>query len=307
MLILLFPLLALAFDMAPMQPPSQQKTFLRYTGLYQAKAPASNGQKLATDQHSLLTSLPIPLSKKAGLTLSGRAQRYNAKPNSAVLPDLHEFQLGLTYARELAPRKLWTLGSTFGSASDKPFKDASVNVVTATATYSYPTSEMSSWTFLLNYSNNRTFLNNIPLLGFAYTYAPSRALRTTFGLPFASIYWRFADRWSLLLFYLVPRVAKAQIGYSIAGPVEAFAGIDFSQSTYRLYGRQNHKERFFHDEKKAFLGLKSPLSRHFFAEIQGGYAFSRRFFTAERYTTTPSSTFRLASQWYGQTTLSAQF
>lgn len=313
------PGLCLAFDFGGPQPPAQQKMSFRYSGVLEPKSSfGGEANKVGALQTNLNVSVPVLRSERDGVAITARYNWLNFFPNlpepaqHPVLPsllqrDLYEIQAGLSYSHQFSERKIGSVSGSFGSASDQPFKNSSVDTVSATALYTFPGSETESWLLLLNYSNNRPILNNIPLPGFAYIYTPSKNFRGTFGVPFASLFWRFAESWSLTLFTVVPWVAKTQIGYSLMGPVQIFSGIDFSQMTYLLYGRKDSDERLYYDEKKVFLGIRSPLSRILFAELETGYAFGRRVFSATSYKLRPDYPIDIGASVYAKLGFSASF
>lgn len=293
----LFPTLGQAFDLGlGLGPPGPPKVSLRYVGLFESDLVQTN----------LTAGVPVWVGEGHEVAVSGR---YNELNFESQVPqrDLYDLQLGATYTRRFEEKHFWSLNLSFGSASDRPFKDPSVNTVGATAMYMFPQNERGSWLLLVNYSNNRPILNNVPLPGFAYIYVPSKTFRGIFGVPFASLYWEFVDSWSVMLFTVAPWIAKAQLGYRIAGPVQAFAGVDFSQMTYLRFGRTNMRERLYYDERKVFLGLRSPLSRFLFAELESGYAMGRQIFSAESYRPNPSGALELSSSFYARASLSAAF
>lgn len=275
--------------------PLQQKGSLKFTGVLQSE----------TDFAGLQANAPVFRDEKNAFTLMGRFNRTDVEPATIPFDDLYDIQFAANYTYVFEGGKMLSVTSGFGSASDRPFADTEVNTATATALYTFPQGETGTWTFLLNYSNNRPFLNNIPLPGVAYTHAPSKKFRLTVGAPFAALYWQFADRWSLLAYTVIPWVARLQVGYSIMGPMAVYVGGDFSQNTYLQYGRSNWRERIYFDEKKVFAGIRSPLSRVFYAELETGLSFERRFFFAESYTRSPATAFELDSTLYGKLALTA--
>lgn len=293
---------------AGLVPPSQQKVLLSYTGSIQPDTKFGDESTKASLEKGMVTaSVPVAKSDKDSWTVSTVANWIDVSPDQAQQQDLYQFDVGLSYSRVIEGNRFWTMNGSFGSASDKPFKDPSVNTLGANFFYVNPTSAETSWLFLVNYSNNRPILSNIPLPGFAYTYIPSKTFRGTFGVPFAMIYWEFVDRWSVNLFTLFPWVIKTSVDYSINGPMKVSLGLDFSQATYYIYGRVNKKDRLFYDEKRMYLGFKTPLSRQMMAEFEAGYSFDRKFFSAENYEVRPSNALHLGSSPYLKFALQAGF
>jgi hypothetical protein len=252
-------------------------------------------------------NLPVYRGEENGFALTTKVAMLSLAPVQSSVSDLYDIQFGASYTHVTEDKKMWSVSASFGSASDKPFRDSSVNTINATALYTFSSSPQSSWVLLVNYSNNRPILNNIPMPGFAYSYVPSKTFRGTFGAPFAMIFWQFEDKWSLNLFTLIPWIAKAQVSYSIMGPMQVYTGVDFSQMTFLQYGRVNSSERLYFDEKRAFLGFRTPLSRNLLTDLETGYSFGRQFFSATNYTPSPDSPLNLGSSWYGRLTMTAGF
>lgn len=298
---------AYAFELtAGLTPPNQQKTTFKYEGVFHDEADFETGDS-ALMQNGLSFSTPVFKSETSSLALAGRADEMKINPARGNLSGLYDIELGLTYTRILEERRMWAVTGSYGSASDKPFYTPEVSTLGLTALYMKPATEKNMWLFLVNYSNNRPILNNIPLPGFAYFYNPSKEFRGVFGAPFAMINWQFVENWSMNFFTLVPWVIKGSINYSIAGPTQAYFGLDFSQQTFLTYGRVNKEDRLFYDEKKFFVGLKSPISKEFAVELEAGHAFDRSFFIAENYERDPSDPLEVGNAFYIKTVVSARF
>ncbi|QDK45596.1 hypothetical protein DOM22_10770 [Bdellovibrio sp. ZAP7] len=291
-----------------LMPPSKQRGVLTYTGSIQPDTTFnSTDGKASLNRGTVITSVPVYKTEKESYGVSMLGHWMDLYPDQAAMPDLYQFDVGLTYTRMVDEKAYWALNGNFGSASDKPFKDPSVDTIGGNFFYIDPVDETGSWVYLVNYSNNRPILNGIPLPGFAYMYTPSKTFRGTFGAPFATIYWEFVDRWSLNFFTLIPWVIKTSVDYSIAGPMKASLGLDFSQSTYYLYGRANRKERLFYDEKRVYVGFKTPLSMQFMTEVEAGYSFDRRYFQDENYDISPKNAIHLGTSPYLKLQLTSLF
>jgi hypothetical protein len=296
-----------AFELtAGLTPPNQQKTTIKYEGVFFDEAEFPTGDS-AMMQNGLSFSTPVQKTETSSLALAGRADEMKINPTRDNLSGLYDFELGLTYTRILEERRMWAVTGSYGSASDKPFYTPEVSTLGLTALYVKPATENDTWLFLINYSNNRPILNNIPLPGFAYFYNPSKEFRGVFGLPFAMVNWQFVDNWTMSFFTLLPWVIKASINYSLSGPVQAYFGFDFSQKTFLMYDRVNKEDRLFYDQKKFFVGLKSPVSKELAVEIEMGHAFDRSFFVAENYEQNPSNPLEIGNAFYIKTVLSARY
>ncbi|MBO9668602.1 MAG: hypothetical protein J7501_17520 [Bdellovibrio sp.] len=291
-----------------MTPPGKQKTYISYSGSVQPDTKfESEDNKASLNRGTFTVGGPVYQTEEESWTVTGLGHWLDLYPDQTTMPDLYQFDIGLTYSRTLGGGKFWAVNGNFGSASDKPFKDPSVNTAGANFFYVSPEDQVHTWIFLVNWSNNRPILNNIPIPGFAYVYTPSKTFRGTFGFPFAMLYWEFVDRWSLNLFTLIPWVVKTSVDYSIQGPMKLSLGLDFSQSTYYIYERQNRQDRLFYDEKRVYLGFKSPLSEKLMMEVEGGYSFDRKYFSAENYETHPKDAVYLGTSPYLKLLLTAAF
>lgn len=286
---LFFSLPSQAFDfISGLTPPNKQRTMLGYSGLIHGSS-AFPGGDAAVSFQTLDFITPLYKTEDEAVSLSLNSNQLSVRPTQSNLSELYDLRMGLTYTKALSETRLWSVQTRYGSASDRPFADSTVDTLGVTGFYSFSNDETSRWLLLVDYSNNRPILNNLPLPGFAYFYNPSKEFRGVFGAPFASINWSFTETLSLDLFTIVPWVLKGSVNYKINEFAKAYVGIDFSQVTYYLYGRENLKERLFYDEKKIFVGAKSPLSRSIFAELEIGQAFDRAVFVAENYKLKPDN------------------
>ncbi|WP_374028815.1 hypothetical protein [Bdellovibrio bacteriovorus] len=298
---------AFAFDLlSGISAPGKQKNILRYSGMFyeNAEFPVSDA---TMDVQSFMASVPVYKTEKDSVSINLKSSVLSVNPEQNGFDKLTDAEIGFSYTHALEEKKLWSIVANYGSASDEPFKDASVSTLGITALYSYPGGPTSTWLLLVNYSNNRPILNNIPLPGFAYFYFPSKEFQAVYGIPFASVNWQFQDNWNLNFFTLIPWVVKTTVSYTGFTPVRIYAGVDFSQMTYLPFGRTNNEDRLFYDDKKAFLGVKSPLSQFVMAELEFGHAFDRSFFIAENYTNKPDDPVEIGNAYYGKLTLSVAF
>lgn len=292
-----------AFDlMGGLTPPGKQRTILNYSGLLHGNAEFPAGDATTSFQR-LNFSTPIYKTDTESVSASVNATQFSVRPTQGNFSELYDLQFGLGFTKALDEQRLWSVSARYGSASDRPFADATVSTLGATAFYSYPSDETGRWLLLVDYSNNRPILNEIPLPGFAYFYTPSKNFRGVFGAPFVSINWGFADNWSLDAFTLVPWVLKSSVSYKITEFAKVYGGFDFSQVTYYLHGRTNREDRLFYDEKKIFLGIKSPLSRSIMAEFEAGHAFDRRFFISKNFQRNPDNPTEISNAPYAKLSL----
>jgi hypothetical protein len=233
-------------------------------------------------------------------------------PTGVSVPEgLYNFQMGITYARhspDPAQRsRFWAINGTFGSASDKPFAQAANNTVAGSLFYGLPEQSNGRWLLLLNYSNNRTFLNNIPLPGFAYTYSPQPMTRITLGLPFAFVWWKPSREWTYTVFVVAPWFYNLGAEYELNAHLKFFSNLGLFQKPFLRDQRLDREDRLTFVEKKAVLGIKLPFAQVFEAQLSGGYTFGRIWYEAQRYSDRKDNMTSLESGWLGALALSAKF
>lgn len=297
------PMIANAFELAQgLTPPGQQRTIFSYSGTFFDKAEFPQ-ERANMRYQTLNATVPVYKTDSESVSVSFSGDQLKVNPTQNGHSELYDIKFGASYTQLLSEKRMWSVMMNYGSASDKPFYDPTVSTLGLTALYSYPSDEKSSWLLLANYSNNRPILNNIPLPGFAWFYFPSKEFRLVLGAPFASLNWQFADKWGMNFFTLVPWIIKGSVYYKVNEYAQAYTGLDFSQVTYLPYGRKNRADRLFYDEKKFFVGFKSPLSKTTFADFELGHSFDRQFFQAENYELNPKNKVDIGNAYYAKLSL----
>ena len=176
------------------------------------------------------------------------------------------------------------ISETFNYGKD-PGKNHNIDETTvrATAYLRIPHKGTNSWFLFVSYSNNREFLNHIPLPGFAYWYAPSRRFFVILGVPFVTLTMRPTDDTSLSLSYFAIHAVRASVKYQILEKLGLFATFAWANQAYYRADRLHHYDRLFYYEKRISTGVTVNLPREFIMEIAAGYSFDRFYFEAEDY------------------------
>lgn len=286
-----------------MRPPM---TSLKFSGVTESEEELKGfGVQKSVKQGAMDLSVPVYSDEKSRVTLNGGYGRLD--PSGAdfgIVKRYERANFKATYSRRSLDQGLWVADVSYGSASDRIFEKSDVNTLASTLLYSNPTEfsgegesrhPIKTWNFFLSYSNNRPFMNGIPLFGFAYSYMPSRDFRLMAGIPFVSLALRFKEKWEWNTFMLVPFFVRTKLSYDILPFIQAYGSFDYSQQTFLRYGRADRNDRIFYDEKKALIGISGPLARFVKLNIEGGYAFDRRFFEARNNTRPKTSKTNLGS------------
>jgi hypothetical protein len=276
---------------------------------------ASTGRRenQRSDQLDALLYLPVCQNEDSTYALVGKAQHLrfpNLKANTNFVPvsDLYNDQVGVAWSQRDEDNNTWGLNANFGSASNRPFSGSDVTAIDATITRKYETSMRTSWLIFLNYSNNRSFLNNVPIPGFAYIFANlEKTQGGVIGLPFFSYWWRLTEDLSMSLFLLVPSTAQWQIGYMLGGPFQFNLKAEYGQETFLRSNRTQRDEQIFYEAAKAAASLKSYFGATTFIELEFSRLFFRSLYDGESVFDLISDRMRLPDEWQGSASLQMSF
>jgi len=270
-----------------------------------------------TDHIANSATIRVPLPSGSVFT-KGTVVKVNNPPflpySQTTAPDeLYDLQVGGTYFQPLERNKMFGASLTVGSQSDYPFWSLSETTFNATASLLFPgDNPKSNYMVFLNESNNRPFLNYIPIPGFIWFYTPDPEDHLFLGLPFAG----YSHRWNHALldepltfsvFYLIPASLKVQFVQDLMPWLKIFTGIDFRQEMYLLRDRPTTTDRLFYDEKRIFLGTTIDFNKSIELDLIGGYAFARSFFEGEKYTDPLDGNADLNACGYVSAALTARF
>lgn len=301
-----FPLLGQAQDffgelLAPPAPPS-----------WSARISGEAAHPLQQEKFSLSAPINYVPTDPASLTWRGshlKLETNERLENGGRIPDdFYSSEFGLNYKHHESEQKFWGFTASIGSAGDKTFNSRTKTVVGANAFYSNSIDPTSRWLWFLNYSNNRSFLNEIPIPGVAYVYRPSADFMGVFGFPF--IFMRV--KWNESLsssFLLGPYIYRADLSQRIFGPVTAYLSADNSVQSFYREARSRDEDRLFYSESKALLGIKAPVSSALFVDVYGGLSYSRFVAEAEEYKDAldEENSVTLENRWVAGAQLSLRF
>lgn len=291
---LLVPLSATAQDAgyawwSPQLGEARPQAEYRFTGSFNEPV-ARQRTKMHMAQHDLQFSFPLFQDEDREWTFQ-TALRGLDIDSAARLPDscdlfpgeLWDVRLGTTYRHRFTNGWIGGGNLTFGSPSDRPFASGDEILVSASGFLRMPVSEASAWLFLLNYSNNREFLPDIPIPGVAYHYQPDERLNLLAGLPLSSVRWKPLERLTLDALYLVPRTLRAQVGYDLLETLQLYAGYDWANQQYFRHDRRDNDDRLSYYEQRVSLGARWKIRENLALDLAGGWAFDRFWFEGEDY------------------------
>jgi hypothetical protein len=246
------------------------------------------------------------LSQTAAHTNLSASPQIPAK--SWPVPDsLWDIQTGATYKRLAGAGREWTVNLTGGSASDKPYHSLNETTVRLSGVYRLPSGKENSWLFLLDYANNRGYLNNIVLPGVLYSWQKKEmGLSAVVGFPVLALSYKPDENWNASASLFGPRRFNSEISRRVTGPLRVYAGFDWTQEEWLRANRDDNKNRLVYGYKKWTLGLRSSIWKAVSLDVSGGREFDRSFFE-NRSTKNPdnsSNQLYFPGSWYGSVNLS---
>lgn len=207
--------------------------------------------------------------------------RYFELANSKLgVPNYYNIQFGASYRHYFDNDKSLGIMASLGSSSDEPFKNGRDGTILINSTYQLN----EKWVILGNYSNNRTFLNNVPIPGFIYVQKQSREETVMLGFPF--IYFLkpfYKDKFSVKFIGILPYNHKFRILYNKMQFVKPYVGIEQGPLVFFDSDRSSEDVRTFWFERKAALGFEKSFGPFLKIDFQVGNSFDREYFNAKSF------------------------
>lgn len=306
LLLLMLSNAAFSQDMSESDDPGLHKTRMAFKQGFDTLYKQNNTPEKSEDQsaktYDLFLSVPIYQNEKFSTSVFAKTQELHlaSLPINTVVSanDFYDQQIGFKMSYLEDADDTWHLNSSYGSASDKPFENADVSALTLTLIRKHTINPTSSWSLFFNYSNNRSFLNHVPLPGVAYAFTnENRTQGWILGFPF-SLWWaRPAEKISTSIFFLLPATVRMSLGYMLRPPFQANLKFQFGQEMYSLAQRREKNIRFYYETKKIAAGVKTHLGPQTFFEIELGKVFSRSIYDGKSPLNLTSDRVPLEDEW----------
>lgn len=200
----------------------------------------------------------------------------------AVTENLGELNGFVSYTRfKGGPRSFWGTTLRTGSASDHLFNSMAETEVEFTGLYSTPSGERNAWMLLFQYSNNRSFLNHVPLPGFAYSWkSMNQQWRIMAGFPLAFITFTPTENWTIEGRVIGPNHVGLDIERRLIRRLKAYAGYERQPKLWLRANRDDLRNRLIYDAKMIRGGLRFAAGTRVDVDLGGGWAFDRRWIEA---------------------------
>lgn len=219
--------------------------------------------------------------KRVNNSKFGVSTRYLELNNSKVaIPNYYSAQFGLNYRHYLENERFWGISGTYGSSSNDLFKDHRDSTIMLNATYKMN----PKWLLLVNYSNNRSFFNNIPLPGFVYVHEQTKDNVMLFGFPFVFILKPFyQNKFSVRYLGLFPYNHKLRILYNDFSWFKPYVTVEQGPHPFFDTGRRDAAVRIFWFERRAGIGGEKSFGPFLKIDLQLGNSFDREYFDARSF------------------------
>lgn len=279
-LLLLLPSLVLGQDFLNVFSPDAPKTMLELEGTFLPDSAVDNSRD---ETHVFFHSADIQQrvygDEQRSLSVGAKYQKLDLNSSHPYLNDYYNQQGSLTYRQKLSDNRFWLGNVSYGSSSDRPFKSSRDSTIGANFIYKFS----PKWFGVANYSNNRAFLNNIPLPGFFYIKEMER--NKVFIVGFPLIFWMrpLGDNWSFRYFGLLPWSHRFRLFYENFKSVKPYVGVEQQPLTFFRHDRDERYNRFFWFERRMISGFEGDLAKNLRYEVWGGFSFDRQFFEARNF------------------------
>ncbi len=280
--------------------------------LYQRNDNPDKSEDQSSKTYDLYLSIPIYQKEKFSTSIFAKTQELHISslPTNPIVSgnDFYDQQYGFKMSYLEDSDNTWHMNTSYSSASDKPFINTDVSALAITLIRKHTIDPVSSWSLFLNYSNNRSFLNHVPLPGIAYSFTnTTRTQGWVLGFPF-SLWWaRPTEKISTSIFVLLPATAKFTIGYMFKPPFQMNLKLQLGQETYSLVDRRENEIRFYYETKKISAGLKTLMGTQTFLEVELGKIFSRSIYDGKSPINLTSDRVQLEDEWQMLATIQAAF
>ncbi len=237
---------------------------------------ALTSDKIKQNKLSISHQVPVLGTSKIGFS----ARALELKNDIRAVPDFYNIQFGGSYRRRLDHQRSLGLSVSYGSSSNDPFQAGRDNTILVNGIYKLD----EKWVLLGNYSNNRTFLNNVPLPGFLYVQKQSREESVILGFPFISVLKPFTDGiFSLKYIGILPYNHKLRVLFNQLTWFKPYVGLEQDLMVFFETERESRNQRTFWLERKAVVGIEKSFGPFLKLDFQLGNSFDREYFSARSY------------------------
>ncbi len=248
---------------------------------HQGEAAPKSNPDLSIEEQKASAAIPIynQGSWTGGIALRGQRTHLGKELRFAnrglqIPQDFATAEAGFFLSHVDESNQRYGLSATYGSAGHRLLDEGRTPIVTSTFSFEKPIEEGRSWIYFLNYSNNRTFWNHVPLPGFAYA-IKEKSRTLILGLPFLFANWRMDPYYVTAIIY--PIGAMTEVSWRFWGPMMIYASLGWQPKAYQNLV-QVSDERLIYTRKELAAGLRLFAGRKGSLSVGYVWNFDRRLF-----------------------------
>ncbi|HEY8370643.1 MAG TPA: hypothetical protein VIM86_15150, partial [Thermodesulfobacteriota bacterium] len=224
-----------------------------------------------------------------------------------VPDELWDLRASATYRRRFHRNWIGTLNVTGGSASDEPFASLDEVVASATGLLRIPHGDTNAWVVGLTWSNDRAFLNYVPIPLLGYWYQPAPDLLFFAGLPFLLIRTKPVEPLTFQAAFFPTTRLRVQFSYEVTHRLALYALYETDEVRYLRADRERRRDGLVFLASRAAGGVRLLLSERLVLDLSGGYAFDKIVYEGEDFDDRDQNRLNIGDGLYGAASLSIGF
>ncbi|HEX7125313.1 MAG TPA: hypothetical protein VF406_05965 [Thermodesulfobacteriota bacterium] len=272
------------------------------------------GGQLGATRHEFTLLVPVAQGDVGEWSVSFRG-RLDDVDTGVRLPDtgdpfpdeLWDLRAGVTYRRRVRRDWIGTLSVTGGSASDRPFASLDEVIASATALLRIPHGYSNAWVAGLTWSNDRAFLNYVPIPLVGYWYQPVPDLLLFAGVPFLLIRTKPVEPLTFQVSYFPTTRVSAQLTYDVTQRLALYAHFRTDEVRYLRADRERRRDGLTFLDSRVAGGVRLALGRQVALDLSAGYAFDKIVYEGEDFDDRDQNRLNIGDGLYWAASLSARF
>jgi hypothetical protein len=205
-------------------------------------------------------------------------------PRRAFPSELYDLRLGANYKHELNNGWEMMLNAEIGSVSDRLFASDEEWLLAGRASLRIPIEGTDdAWLAMIDLSNNRSFLEGVPIPGIAYEMNRGPEFRGLFGVPINYVNWKPLEGWELSAQHILMRHIDVEVAYHATDTLKIYGGYRWWNERYMLSTRDERTDRLWHYEQRLGGGIRWDFLESAWLDFSAGYAFDSYWYLGKDY------------------------
>lgn len=195
--------------------------------------------------------------------------------NLTVADDIGAVDANYNWAWTNDKGEITSVSAGIGVTGRRLLNPDNVTAISVNALHERKLENKNNWLFGLNYSNNRTVFNNIPIPIVAYVWNGERT-KIVAGMPFLFALWRPMP--VILSAMVSPFFAMAEASVFALGPIQVYGNYAWAPRVFQNLDSTDRDARLFYVKQELGFGFRIPFSRTSHVSIGYAHDFRRSLF-----------------------------